>query len=87
MVLVRVCLLRVMSNYINEVCRKISSAIGVLKRIWPFVSQSTAIQIYNALMQPHLDCCSSVWDGLSKQLSDKMQNLQNRAARLTAKAN
>ena len=49
------------SNYINEVCKKVFSAIGALKRIRPFVSQSTAIQIYNALIQPHLDYCSPLW--------------------------
>ena len=31
------------SNYIKEVCKKVSSAVGALKRIRPFVSQSTAI--------------------------------------------
>ena len=75
------------SNYINEVCKKVSSAIGALKRIRPFVSHSTAIQTYNALIQPHLDYYSPVWDGLSNQLSDKLQKLQNRAARVIAKAN
>ena len=75
------------SNYINEICKKVSSAIGALKRIRPFVSQSTAIKIYNALIQPHLDYCSPVWDGLSTQLSDKLQKLQNRAARVIGKAN
>ena len=63
------------SNFINEVCKKVSSAIGALKRIRPFVSQSTAIRIYNALIQPHLDYCSPVWDGLSNQLSDKLQKI------------
>ena len=35
----------------------------------------------------HLDCCSPVWDGFSNQLSDKLQKLQNRAARVIVKAN
>ena len=34
-----------------------------------------------------LDYCSLVWDGLSDQLSDKLQKLQNRAARVILKAN
>ena len=38
------------SNYIKELCRKISSAIGVLRPIRSLVSQSTAVQIYNALI-------------------------------------
>ena len=35
---------------IRELCRKISSAIGALKRIRSLISQSTAVQIYNALI-------------------------------------
>ena len=58
-----------------------------LRRIRPFVSQSTGIQIYNALIQPYFDYCSPVWDGLSNQLSEKLQKLQNRAARVILKAN
>ena len=34
-----------------------------------------------------LDYCSLVWDGLSDQLSDKLQKLQNGAARVILKAN
>ena len=60
-------------NYIYEECKKVSAAIDALKRIRPFVSQSTAIQIYNALIQPlqNYETSSSVlvdmlkWDTLS----------------------
>ena len=54
------------SNYIKELCRKISSAIGALRRIRSLISnsQSTAVQIYNALIQPHFYYCATVWDGL-----------------------
>ena len=43
--------------------------------------ESTAFQIYQALILPHFDYCSPVWDELSVTLSDKLQKLQNRAAR------
>ena len=72
------------SNYINEVCKNVSSSIGALNRIRPFVSQSTAVKIYNALIQPHLDYYSPVWDGFSNQLIDNLQKIQNRAARVIA---
>ena len=51
------------SYHIEELCRKISSAIGALKRIRSLISRSTAVQIYNALIQPHFDYCAPVWDG------------------------
>ena len=60
----------------------ISSAIGALRRIRPLISQSTAEQIYSALIQPHFDYCAPVWDGLSSYLCEKLQKLQNRAARV-----
>ena len=75
------------SNYIKELCRKISSAIGALRRIRSLVSQSTAVKIYNALIQPHFDYCAPVWDGLSSYLCEKLQKLQNRAARVILQAN
>ena len=61
------------SNHIKELCRKISSAIGALRRIRSLISQSTAVQIYNALIQPHFDYCAPVWDGLSSYLCEKLQ--------------
>ena len=41
---------------------KVSSAIVALKRVRPFISKETVIQIYNALIMPHFDYCSPVWD-------------------------
>ena len=73
-------------KHVEEICKKISSAIGALKRVRPFTSKETAIQIYNALIMPHLDYCSPVWDNLSGYLSDKLQKLQNRAARFITKS-
>ena len=75
------------SNHIKDLCRKISSAIGTLRRIRPLISQSTAVQIYNALIQPHFDYCAPVWDGLSSFLFEKLQKLQNRADRVILQAN
>ena len=69
-------------KHVEEICKKVSSAIGVLKRVRPFISKETAIQIDNALIMPHFDNCSPVWDCLSGYLSDKLQKLQNCAAEL-----
>ena len=75
------------SNHVNDLCKKVTSAIGALRRIRPLISQSTEVLIYNSWIQPHFDYCSLVWDGFSDQLSDKLQKLQNRAARVILKAN
>lgn len=39
--------------------------------------------MYEALILPYFDYCSEVWECLGKRLSDRLQKLQNRAARIT----
>ena len=73
------------SKHVDNIFKKASSAIGALKRVRPFISKDFAAQIYNALILTYFDYCSPVWDCMSGYLSDKLQNLQNRAARLITK--
>ena len=40
------------------------------------------ISIYNALVRPHFDYCSEVWDTLGIGHSTRIQKLRNRAARI-----
>ena len=47
----------------------------------------TLITIYNLLVQSHFDYCSVVWGCCSQSLSQKLQNLQNRAARVITFSN
>ena len=71
-------------GHIHEISKNVSSSIGALERVRPLVSMHTAVEIYKGLIEPHFDYCSAVWDGLSQQLSDKLQKLQNRAVRVQA---
>jgi hypothetical protein len=59
---------------------KISLGTNTLK-IRDFVDRETLSSIYNALIRPHFDYCSEVWDTLVG-LSSRLQELQNRAARI-----
>ena len=70
------------SKHVDEICKKASSAIGALKRVRPFIPTDVAVQIYHVLILPHFDYCSPVWDCMSGYLSEKLQKLQNRAARV-----
>ena len=62
--------------------KKVASGIGELKRIRPYVPFTTMQLIYNCLVQPYFDHCSAVWDSRSSYLANKLQKLQNRAARV-----
>ena len=72
---------------INELSEKIASGISAIKRVRYSVPYKTLLSIYNSLVQPYLDYCSSVWGSWSKSLSQKLQKLQNRAARVITFSN
>ena len=74
------------NKHAEETCKKISCGIGMLKRLRPFINQSTAVDIYKSLIEPHFDYCSGVWYGTSKTMCDRLQKLQNRAARVITKS-
>ena len=57
------------NEHINQISRKI-------------VPDTTLQFIFNTLVQPYFDYCCVVWDNCSKTLTDKLQKLQNRAARI-----
>ena len=71
--------------HISEISKKVSMAIGAMKRIRPCITTAAAVQTYNFLILPHFDYCSPVWDGLNNELSEKLQKIQNRAARVITK--
>ena len=74
------------SKHVNETAKIVSCGIGALKRLRPFICEDTAILLYRALIEPYFDYCCPVWDGLSNELADKLQKLQNRASRVITKS-
>ena len=49
-------------------------------------NQETLKTIYYSLVQAYFDYCDVVWGDCSKTRADKLQKLQNRAARIIARA-
>ena len=70
------------SSHIDKLTKKIASGIGAIKRVRHLVPQATLHFIYRALIQPHFDYCNIVWGNCGITLQDKLQKLQNRAARV-----
>ncbi|KAL9979164.1 hypothetical protein ACROYT_G016784 [Oculina patagonica] len=75
------------SGHIEKLTKKIASGIGALKRVRHLVPQATLHLIYRALIQPHFDYCSTVWGNCEITLQNKLQKLQNRAARVLTFSN
>ena len=66
----------------DNISKKVSKGIGMLRRAKPFVSTETLIYIYQTLVQPNFDYCSVVWGNCGEALKEKLQKLHNRAARV-----
>ena len=62
-------------NHIDTICKKVSSGIGALKRVRRFVNRETAVKAYRGLIEPYLNYCCPVWDGIGSELSSKLQKL------------
>ena len=70
--------------HVENLCKKIASGIGALKRVRSFVPHETLQSIFMSLVQPHVDYCNSVWGWCGKTLASK---LQNRPARILTCSN
>ena len=57
-----------------------------IAKFMPVPPYLQCIQKYKGLIEPLFDYCSAVWDGLTQQLSEKLQKLQNRAIRVITKS-
>jgi len=68
--------------HIDSICKKVGKSIYGLKQVRDFVPVDTLIIMYKALIQPTFDYCDLVWSNLNKGLADRLQKLQNRAARI-----
>ena len=74
-------------NHIEKLTKKTASGIGALKRIRHLIPASTLHLIYQALIKPPFDYCDIAWGNSGKTLRDKLQKLQNRAARVLTFSN
>ena len=66
----------------EKIIKKVSSGIVAIKRVRHLVPQATLQLIYQALIHPHLNHCNTVWGNCGITLRNKLQKLQNRAARV-----
>ena len=84
-------------HWLRRTCMVFSAVMIFSCLYWPLtritnptglapICEDTAILLYRALIEPYFDYCSPVWDGLSNELADKLQKLQNRAIRVITKS-
>ena len=59
--------------------------ISVIKLVHNFLPKETLDTLYKTLVEPHFRYCNIVWGRCNQTQLDKLQQLQNRAARAVAK--
>ena len=67
-------------NQVDNIKKKVSKGTAMLRRMKEYVSISTLIKVYNAIILSHFDYCSLVWDECADYLLTRLQKLQNSAA-------
>ena len=73
------------SQHVDYISSKITCDIGILKRIRHFIPKESLLLLYHTLIEPYFKYCSIVWGQCSETLKDKLQTVQNKAARAIAK--
>ena len=69
-------------EHIKYVASKVSRPIGFLKYAKSLVPSTTLINLYKSIVEPHFRYCCSVWGCCSSTEKNRLQRLQNKAARL-----
>ena len=72
-------------THVNNVCKSASFALHKIGSIRPFLTKATAHRLVQALVMSRLDFCNSLLFGLPDLQINKLQRIQNSAARLIVK--
>ena len=73
------------SDHVDLITKKVNKGLNILRRLREFMDINVLITDYKTLVQPYFDYCSQVWGYLGTTLSNKLQRMQNRAARIITK--
>ena len=74
-----------LGKHINNICKSASFAIKNIGRIRRYLSQSDCERIIHAFITSKLDYCNAILYGLPQIQLDKLQRVQNTAARILSK--
>ena len=68
--------------HIDELCKKLSKRLGLLRHISPYLKQSQRMVFYLAVIKPLLMYLSSIWSSCTKDILERALRMQKRAARI-----
>jgi len=71
-----------LESHINMKCKKANFQLYNLRKIKPYLSKHSLEVLVHSLVQSNIDYCNSLFTGISKVIINKLQKIQNSAARL-----
>ena len=69
--------------HVDQLCKKLSGRIAVLRKIRSYLSLQQKISFYNVMILPIINYVSVIWTTCSKENLERVLKLQKRAARTT----
>jgi hypothetical protein len=69
-------------QHVDTTIKKMAKKVGFLGRIQQKLTKTAKITIYNSIISPHLDYCSSILFLANEEYLNRMQIIQNRAMRI-----
>ena len=68
--------------HIDELCKKLSKPLGLLRHISPYLKQRHKLTFYLAAIKPVMLYLSPIWSSSNKELLERVLRMQKRAARI-----
>ena len=75
-----------MESFVKQKCRSASFALHKIGKLRPFIDNTTTQRLVHAFVMCHIDYCNSLLFGLPQRQIQKLQVVQNSAARLVCRA-
>ena len=69
-------------DHVEKIAKKASGGIGVLRRVKHLIPYHTLITMFKSIVLSYFDYCSIVWGSCGEGMRNRLQTLQNRAARV-----
>ena len=69
-------------EHIGYISTKMRQNIGIMKSNKECIPRDSLILLYRTLVEPYFRCCNTTWGNCGTSLQNKLQTLQNRAARV-----
>ena len=68
-----------MDVQIESMYKKANKKLGIMSRIWGFITTNTVVKIYKIMIRPHLEYVDFIIDSGSKSIISRIDRLQERA--------